>query len=156
MDEQKVIVVGVDGSEAAQHALDWALDEARIRGCAVRAVRVWNFEPMSDWVPTTLQEVRASAVEALAESVRTAVAGRSEAPPVEQVTTEGDAATELVRAAHDAALLVVAGHRGERLRKVVLGSVSSACVRKSHVPVVVLPPKLDLTADVEDAEKAWA
>jgi nucleotide-binding universal stress UspA family protein len=156
MDEQKAIVVGVDGSEAAQHALDWALDEALIRGCAVRAVRVWNFEPLSDWVPTTLQEVRTNAVEALAESVRTAVAGRPEAPPVEQVTTEGDAAVELVRAADDAALLVVAGHRGERLRKVVLGSVSAACVRRSHVPVVVLPPKLDLVADVEDAEKARA
>jgi nucleotide-binding universal stress UspA family protein len=156
MDEQKVIVVGVDGSEASQHALDWALDEALIRGCAVRAVRVWNFEPLSDWVPTTLDEVRTSAVEALAESVRTAVAGRAGVPPVEQVTTEGDAAVELVRAAHDAALLVVAGHRGERLRKVVLGSVSAACVRRSHVPVVVLPPKLDLTADVEDAEKARA
>jgi len=156
MDEQKVIVVGVDGSEAAQHALDWALDEALIRGCAVRAVRVWSFEPMSDWLPTTLQEVRTHAVEALAESVRTAVANRSETPPVEQVTAEGDAAVELVRAAHDAALLVVAGHRGERLRRVVLGSVSAACVRRSHVPVVVLPPKIDWTAVTEHAEEARA
>jgi nucleotide-binding universal stress UspA family protein len=151
MGEQKVIVVGVDGSEAARHALDWALDEAVIRGCAVRAVRVWTFEPMSDWVPTTLEEVRTRAGEALAESVRTAVAERPQAPPVEQVTVEGDAADELVRAARDAALLVVAGHRGERLRKVVLGSVSAACVKRSPVPLVVLPPKLDLTADVEKA-----
>ena len=156
MSEQKAIVVGVDGSEAAEHALDWALDEALIRGCAVKAVRVWNFEPMSDWVPTTLQEVRKHAVEALAEAVRAAVAGRPVAPPVEQVTVEGDAAGELVRVAGDAALLVVAGHRGERLRKVVLGSVSSACVRRSHVPVVVLPPKIEWTASAEDAEKARA
>ncbi|MCS7484744.1 universal stress protein [Umezawaea endophytica] len=156
MSEQKAIVVGLDGSEAAQHALDWALDEALIRGCPVKAVRVWNFEPMSDWVPTSLQEVRTRAVEALAESVRTAVAGRSTVPPVEQVTTEGDPADELVRVASDAALLVVAGHRGEHLRKIVLGSVSSACVRRSHVPVVVLPPKIEWTAAAEDAEKARA
>src|SRR4051812_22778590 len=156
MDEQKVIVVGVDGSEASQHALDWALDEALLRGCAVRAVRVWNFEPMSDWVPTTLREVRANAVEALAEAVRTAVAGRPVAPAVEQVTVEGDPAGELVRAASDAALLVVAGHRGEHLRKAVLGSVSAACVRRSRVPVVVLPPKIEWAADAEDAEKARA
>jgi len=156
MNEQKAIVVGLDGSEAARHALDWALDEALIRGCSVKAVRVWNFEPMSDWAPTTLQEARAHAVEALAETVRTAVAGRPVAPPVEQVTTEGDPAGELVRVAGDAALLVVAGHRGEHLRKIVLGSVSAACVRRSHVPVVVLPPKIEWTADAEDVEKARA
>jgi len=148
MDGRKVIVVGVDGSEAGRHALDWALDEALIRGCGVRAVRVWNFEPMSDWVPTTLQEVRADAVAALEESVNAAVAGR-EAPPVELVTAEGDAAGELVHAARDASLLVVASHSGERLRKAVLGSVSSACVRRSHVPVVVLPPRLDVEAVAE-------
>ena len=151
MDEQKVIVVGVDGSEAAEHALDWAIDEALIRGCAVRAVRVWNFEPMSDWAPTTPQEVRSHAVLALAESVRDAVAGRAVAPPVEQITAEGDPAGELVRAANGAALLVVAGHRGEHLRKAVLGSVSSACVRRSHVPVVVLPPKIEWSATAETA-----
>ncbi|HEX6345213.1 universal stress protein [Umezawaea sp.] len=156
MDERKPVVVGVDGSEAARHALEWALDEALIRGCAVRAVRVWSFEPMSDWAPTTLQETRDNAERALDDAVRTAVAGRPSAPPVEQVTAEGDPAGALVRAASDAALLVVAGHRGERFRKVVLGSVSSACVRRSHVPVVVLPPGIERVATEDDEERARA
>jgi nucleotide-binding universal stress UspA family protein len=36
------IVVGVDGSEAAQRALGWALDEARLRQAAVVVVHAWN------------------------------------------------------------------------------------------------------------------
>jgi len=134
------IVVGVDGSEAGQRALRWALDEALVRGCPVRAVRVWNYEPVSDWVPASLREVQARSAAALDESVRDAVGGLAEAPEVEQVNAEGEASDELVRAAADGVLLVVAGHRGERLRKALLGSVTAACVRRSPVPVVVLPP----------------
>jgi nucleotide-binding universal stress UspA family protein len=139
MTGSKPIVVGVDGSGAAQRALDWALDEALLRGCGVRAVRAWVFEPLGDTAPTALREAEHWAAVDLAKSVAAVVADRGETPPIEQVNAEGGPAEVLIRHSEDAALLVVASHRGERLRKAVLGSVSAACVRRSTVPVVVLP-----------------
>ncbi|MEO6088174.1 MAG: universal stress protein, partial [Umezawaea sp.] len=78
----------------------------------------------------------------LAKAVAAVVGKRSETPPIEQVSAEGGPAEVLIRHSDDAALLVVASHRGERLRKAVLGSVSTACVRRSTVPVVVLPASM--------------
>ena len=128
MTEPRPIVVGVDGSEEAARALDWALDEALARGCGVRAVHAWVFEPLSDWAPAAMREAEQWAAAELAKAVAAVLAGRAENPPVEQVSAEGGPAEVLVRHSQGAALLVVAGHRGERLRKAVLGSVSDACV----------------------------
>jgi nucleotide-binding universal stress UspA family protein len=155
MGDEKPIVVGVDGSQAAQRALRWALDEASVRGCAVQAVRVWNYEPMSDWVPMSMRELETQSAAALDESVRAVVVDRTGGPCVEQINVEGDAASALARTARDAAMLVVASHGGERLCQVVLGSVSAACVRHSTVPVVVLPPGLDReqASDVEEVRE---
>jgi len=139
MSGSKPIVVGVDGSEAAARALDWALDEALLRGCGVRAVRAWVFEPLGDTAPAALWEAEHWAAVDLAKAVAAVVDKRSETPPIEQVTAEGGPAEVLLRHSLDAALLVVASHGGERLRKAVLGSVSTACVRRATVPVVVLP-----------------
>lgn len=139
MNGSKPIVVGVDGSEAARRALDWALDEALLRGCGVRAVRAWVFEPLGDTAPAALREAEHWAAVDLAKDVAAVVGKRSETPSVEQISAEGGPAEVLIRHSDDAALLVVASHRGERLRKAVLGSVSTACVRRSTVPVVVLP-----------------
>ncbi len=37
-----LIVVGVDGSEGARSALEWAAAEARLRGARLRAVHAWH------------------------------------------------------------------------------------------------------------------
>ena len=37
------VVVGVDGSTGAEHALRWALDEARLRKAPWRAIHAWTF-----------------------------------------------------------------------------------------------------------------
>ncbi|MCS7483693.1 universal stress protein [Umezawaea endophytica] len=139
MSGPKPIVVGVDGSDEAERALGWALDEALLRGCGVRAVHAWVFEPLGDTAPTALREAARWATVKLARAVAAVVNARGKTPPIEQLAVEGGPAEVLLRYSHDAALLVVATHRGERLRKAVLGSVSDACVRRAAVPVVVLP-----------------
>ena len=42
----KTIVVGVDGSECAERALDFAVEEAACRGAALRIVSAWEIPPM--------------------------------------------------------------------------------------------------------------
>jgi nucleotide-binding universal stress UspA family protein len=43
--EVERIVVGVDGSQGSQMALQWALLEAQLRGVTVHAVFAWQFHP---------------------------------------------------------------------------------------------------------------
>jgi nucleotide-binding universal stress UspA family protein len=139
----KPIVVGVDDSDAARRALAWALDEAIIRDCPVHAVTVWAVDGAADFVWTAGDEIRKIAEQKLASTVRLAVEGRTDVPTIVEQVVEGPTAKALVEAAEDASMLVVATHRGEHLRKALLGSVSSACVRHSHVPVVVVRPEVE-------------
>ncbi len=139
----KPIVVGVDDSDAAHRALAWALDEAIIRNCPVHAVTVWAVDPAADFVWTSSDQIREISAEKLASTVRAAVEGRTTVPAIVEQVVEGPPAKALVEAAEDASMLVVATHRGEHLRKALLGSVSSACVRHSHVPVVVIRPEVE-------------
>lgn len=39
------IVVGVDSSQGARAALEWALAEARLRGATVEVVHAWHAPP---------------------------------------------------------------------------------------------------------------
>ncbi|TCO61965.1 universal stress protein [Actinocrispum wychmicini] len=139
------IVVGVDDSDAARRALAWAIDEASIRRCSVHAVTVWSVGPVADfaWMPDN--EVRQVAEKKLSSTVRLAIEGRTTVPPIVESAVEGVPAKALVEAARDGAMLVVATHSGEHLRKAPLGSVSSACVRHSNVPVVVVRPEVRST-----------
>jgi nucleotide-binding universal stress UspA family protein len=59
------------------------------------------------------------------------------------VIVEGDAAEALVAAADErkATLLVIGTHGRRGLRRLVLGSVAEGVVRRSDVPVLVVPAK---------------
>lgn len=48
------IVVGFDGSEHSQTALNWAVDQARQRSGQLRLITVWNKAPMA-WYPAVLE-----------------------------------------------------------------------------------------------------
>ncbi|MBP2328771.1 nucleotide-binding universal stress UspA family protein [Kibdelosporangium banguiense] len=139
--ENRPIVVGVDDSDAARKALAWAIEEASLRRCSVHAVTVWSVDPATDFVWTPSEQIRKIAEEKLSSTVRLAVQGREHVPPIVERAVEGPPAKALVEAAQEAAMLVVATHRGERLRKALLGSVSASCVRHSNVPVVVVRPE---------------
>jgi len=139
------IVVGVDDSDAAHRALAWAIDEATIRHCSVHAVTVWSVGPVADFTWTPGDEIKLIAEKKLSSTVRAAIAGRVNVPPVVESVVEGTPAKALVAAAEDGSMLVVATHRGEQLRKALLGSVSSECVRHSSVPVVVIRPETGST-----------
>lgn len=142
MTRPEVVLVGVDGSEASLHALDWAAAYARRVGWALHVVCSYSlpsftaasldggYAALDD---TTIQE-GAKAVLAEAEA-RVADSGLR----VTTAVATGDAAGVLVELSRDYGLAVV-GTRGrggftERL----LGTVSSALPAHAHCPVVVVP-----------------
>jgi nucleotide-binding universal stress UspA family protein len=140
---KRPIVVGVDDSDAARRALAWAIDEANVRHCSVHAVTVWSVDPAADFLWTPSDELRQIAEKKLSSTVRLAVDGRDHVPPIVERVVEGPTAKALIDSAQGAEMLVVATHRGERMRKALLGSVSSACVRHANIPVVVVRPELE-------------
>src|SRR5947209_13870351 len=65
------IVVGIDGSAASKAALDWAMEEARLRGATVHAVHAWEYPglALSASAMTTLPVIDPDELEEAAEQV---------------------------------------------------------------------------------------
>ena len=142
MESNRLIVVGVDGSDGGRRALDWAADEAAARGGAVQAVVAWRWDrieagPMTQATGPVDEEQRARTL--LDDEIRGLFLRKGVTCPVAGEVVEGPAADVLTAAARTADLLVLGSHGHSRLRHTVLGSVSEECVRKANCPVVVVP-----------------
>ena len=136
------MLVGVDGSKGSRRALEWALEEARIRGSRVEAVLVWqspyDFPGDFDFFsPEDDAKLAEGARARLAAAIRETAGAR--APEIEPVVVEGDPAQALCERAEKAELLVV-GSRGRGIfARLALGSVSSKCAHHSPRPVAIVP-----------------
>ena len=135
-EQERRIVVGVDGSVSSKAALAWAIRQAKLTGAVVEAVIAWH-QPGTYGCPTPAVDY--NDYEKLATKVVTdtiaEVAGPTEIRP--QVV-EGNPAAVLVAASAGADLLVVGsrGHGG--LVEALLGSVSQHCVHHAICPVVII------------------
>lgn len=138
------IVVGVDGSEHARAALDWAIGEARLRAAPLVVASAWHV-PLAAYgapgfapavTPSLPESIRLEAERVARESAQQAREGGVDR--VEEVVREGQAADVLTQAAADAELLVVGsrGHGG--FAGLLLGSVGHQCTHHSPCPVVIV------------------
>jgi nucleotide-binding universal stress UspA family protein len=132
------VIVGTDGSELGQQALEWAAQEAALRAVNLHVVQVFPDFTVSDayWVYTA-QRPETSAreqVEQTAEQLRAAHAGLS----VTSQVLVGRPARELVRASLGAALVVVGSRGHGRIAGLLLGSVSQQVAAHARSSVVVV------------------
>lgn len=141
--EKPLIVVGNDGSDAAEPALRWALDQGRAVGGRVQVLRAWTMTsaprpesqtagyipPMEDFEDAVLKELRAACADTLADY------GDVE---VEYVAKRGAPADGLLEAAASADLLVVGARGLGGFRGLALGSVSDKVSRHAPCPVVIV------------------
>ncbi|WP_328967468.1 universal stress protein [Streptomyces sp. NBC_00239] len=134
------IVVGVDGSPAADQALRWAAEEAALRNVALRVVHCWSF-PYSDGETAVLagESVRELLQRAAEDVLDVALrAAGTEPASVERRVVHGSPAEVLIEEARDATLLVV-GYRGRGgFARLLLGSVSQQCAQHAPCPVVIV------------------
>jgi nucleotide-binding universal stress UspA family protein len=140
-----MIVIGVDGSDAAKEALRYGLHEASVRGTRVRAVHAWMpSSAMPATGPGMVPPIDIAPYrEAAEEFLRSAVVGVAgeHADKVELVVAESPAGPALIESARDAELIVV-GRRGRgAVKSLVLGSVSSYVLQHSTCPVLVMPAR---------------
>ncbi|MGW2209672.1 universal stress protein [Streptomyces sp. NPDC001781] len=134
------VVVGVDGSESGLRAVDWAADEAALRGAPLRIMYASRWERYEE--AARADETAEPREEVLARGfVETAAhrAGlrRPEARVATVVLAE-DPEYALVRASELAGVLVL-GCRGRGgVTEMLLGSVSLAVAGRALCPVVVV------------------
>ncbi|MFY1632909.1 universal stress protein [Solwaraspora sp. WMMB335] len=139
IDTDGPVLVGIDGSAHADHALHVAADEAASRGTGLAVLHVWWPSPMRDGADGG-DGARQDAAELLSAAV-SAVRGRHPQLPVEERPMEGVEADAVMVEASRKASLVVAGSRGRGgFTGLLLGSVSQTLVHHAHCPVLVARP----------------
>ena len=140
------VLVGVDGSEGAQRALHWAIDEARTHGAVLEVLHVWRppttiGEPV-DVLPADPLDVDAGdkAARHLVDTAlaREDLAGLTDSPTVH--VTHGPPAATVLQAAHRADLVVLGARGRGGFPGLRLGAVGHQVARHAPCPVVVVPP----------------
>ena len=139
------ITVGVDGSQHAQPALDWAVKEAGIRHAPLTVLAVhevasnyWTGHAMVLPADDPDQEKARQAAEAAAAKA-VGAAGEPKPASVTVRAVSGIPAQELIKASEDAELVVVGSRGGGGFATLMLGSTSTQVVHHAKCPVVVVP-----------------
>lgn len=147
------ILVGVDGSAASLHALDWATQEAKVRGLGLRLVCGYalpSFAAASlDGGYAALDDsaIRAGAQAVVADAAaHVADAG----VPVSSHVVVGDAAAVLIDESAHVTLAVVGTRGGGGFAERLLGTVSSALPAHAQCPTVVVPTRRPKGAEAEE------
>ncbi|WP_046733305.1 universal stress protein [Streptomyces humi] len=134
------VVVAVDGSEPGLRAVDWAADEAVLRGLPLRLVYASLWERyegahLGEGLHKPSEELMAEDIVGVA-----ARRARSRQPQV-RVTTEvlvEEPEYALVHESRDATLLVMGTRGRSGLAEALLGSVSLTVAGHAHCPLVVV------------------
>lgn len=139
------IVVGIDGSHNASHALEWAMTEAGMRQADLTVITVnsviagyWSRQPVilaGD--DDKVAEARQLAETAIAKCA--AELGERQPASVQVIAKNGFPAQELINASLDSDLLVVGSRGGGGFPALAVGAITSQVVHHAHCPVVVVP-----------------
>lgn len=139
------VVVGVDGSNPADAAIDWACRRANRDQAELVVVHAWH-QPASIRNRSSRDATRTDAGAILDQAVdRCHALG---AVAVHRELVEGTPATILVEASRRADLLVVGSRGRSRLTTTFLGSVATAVSGQAQCPVVILPPRTHPTMQI--------
>lgn len=143
--EMSGIIVGIDGSDNAQPALEWALREAALRAIPLTVIAVndvmasyWTGSPViSTGDDERLAKVRQGAESAVAAAMEQ-LKGAGQ-PSVTVEASNGFAGQTLIEASKDAELLVVGSRGGGGFPHLRIGAVASKVLHHAHCPVVLVP-----------------
>ncbi len=134
------IVVGVDGSEQSRRAMDWAVEEARLRKGQVLALTAWHFPYVGDYMGQTWDYgvFQADAQAILDEELARV---RDRGANLTGHIVQSSPAAMLVDASREADLVAVGSRGRGGFTGMLLGSVSTQTVHHAHCPVLVFREK---------------
>ena len=136
------VVVGFDGSDGSERALEWAVEEARLRGLPLEIVAVWD-EPTVDvgmGAGSVVDPNLALVLEERAKDIAEQGVALVTEVPVTSRAVPGPAATALVEASREAELLVTGSHSKRGVAEILLGSTSDQVATHSACPTIVVRP----------------
>ncbi len=139
------IVVGIDGSHNASHALEWAMAEAGMRNAELTVITVnsviagyWSRQPITmpgdDQKVAEARELSETAVAKIAADL-----GDRQPASVRVVAKNGYPAQTLIEASEGCDLLVVGSRGGGGFGPLAVGSITNQVVHHAKCPVVVVP-----------------
>lgn len=135
-DDDRPVLVGIDGSPASEQATAIAFDEASWRRVDLMALHVWSDADMS-----MVHGIEDSALQTAAETtLAESLAGWQERYPevtVHRLVEIEYPVTHLLEHAKRAQLVVVGSHGRGGFAGMLLGSVSTAVAHAASVPVIV-------------------
>ncbi len=142
----KIFIVGYDGSDAAQRALDFAVDRAKSQGGSIVIAHVLEWSPYTFLTPSELEERHKRRTEELARAQEALLN-----PVVARLADAGVAVETELKYGHIANTLadictnrggdqIVIGRDGHTsLGARVFGSVASTLAQASPVPCTIVP-----------------
>jgi nucleotide-binding universal stress UspA family protein len=138
------ILVGVDGSDHAHRALNWAMKEAGMRHVPLTVLTVHEVAA-SGWTGNPIilagdeplvEKIRKTAEDTVAKAA--AELGEPQPPSVTVRVISGFPSEELIKASRDADLTVLGSRGAGGFARLSMGSVSNQVVHHAHSPVVVV------------------
>lgn len=138
------IIVGIDGSDHSQRALEWAMKEAALRNVPVTVIAVHQTargllsehtvfledQALTDRVREAAQAETDKMLSKLGDARPASVTVRA---------VNGLPVEELVNASRDADLLVVGSRGAGGFAHLLLGSTSAQVAQHAHCPVTIVP-----------------
>jgi nucleotide-binding universal stress UspA family protein len=133
------LVVGIDGSQAAIRAAEWAVDEALSREVPLRLIQVIpeQVEPAPFAAVGNVRMEREYA-EAALRIASAAVDAAGKAVKVETAILQGDPAASLIAESRNAVMVCVGSLGIGRFAKALLGSTATELAEAAHCPVAII------------------
>lgn len=143
MNSQRIIV-GVDGSSAASTALEWAVDECRVRGCTLLVVHSLEARDGQQAAGAPAFDGYDEFAERLLSGHAAAASDRQPGVPVTTLLSLDPPVDTLIDLSSDAEMVVVGTLPSNGLTSTMLGSVSHRTAVHAHSPVAVVPQRAAL------------
>jgi len=151
---RRPVVVGVDGSESAYQAVEWAAAEAARRGAALRLVGAfsWTASDQPTWHPLHVTHYHDQMLEITRRQLAHGEQIAAQIRPGVETTTQVEigAPIEVLESEAQRAQLLVLGDRGlGGLTSLVLGSVAVSLAARGACPVVIVRGDRDDSGNAE-------
>ena len=133
------IVVGVDASDNAEKALQWAANYASTVGATLDVIHAWHLADEFAWIqplppPAGETDVAEKALDRLIQRIL----GKNNGLIATQRVIHGQPAKVLVRESTGADMLVIGSRGLGDIAGTLLGSVSRACASHANCTVVIV------------------
>lgn len=130
------VIVGIDGSEAAIYAAEWAIDEAVARKVPLRLVSVVKASHLgSDDYYDDVRHAKAAL-----QAARSAIEATGKAVDIETEVIEGRPGTALAATWWNVKMICVGSVGVGRYAQSILGSTVTELAKQAHCPVAVIRP----------------